>query len=143
MLTSWHIWLQETGTSFNITPKNGGSFTPSKMLLMQRERRMNMLTPEQGSKMFNADIETGKILNEWSFQKDGVDIDIKDISNDTRAAGLDDRDTFLGLGLNRCAGFSSAIAFRCNLSLLACVACRKDVPPCWSCSSSAGRPLTR
>ena len=56
-------WLQETGTSFNITPKKGGSFTPSKMLLMQRERRMNMLTPDQGSKMFNADIETGKILN--------------------------------------------------------------------------------
>lgn len=94
-------WLQETGTSFNITPKKGGSFTPSKMLLMQRERRMNMLTPEQGSKMFNADIETGKILNEWAFKKDGVDVEIKDISNDTRAAGLDDRDTFLGLGGNR------------------------------------------
>ena len=97
---TWEV-LQETGTSFNITPKKGGAFTPSKMLLMQRERRMNMLTPEQGSRMFNADIETGKILNEWSFQKDGVDVDIKDISNDTRAAGLDDRDTFLGLGGNR------------------------------------------
>ena len=114
MLTSRHYWLQETGTSFNITPKKGGSFTPSKMLLMQRERRMNMLTPEQGSKMFNADIETGKILNEWSFQKDGVDIDIKDISNDTRAAGLDDRDTFLGLGGNRCAGLSITFAFQMN-----------------------------
>lgn len=100
-LTANMFDAQETGTSFNITPKKGGSFTPSKMLLMQRERRMNMLTPEQGSQMFNADIETGKILNEWAFKKDGVDIDIKDISNDTRAAGLDDRDTFLGLGGNR------------------------------------------
>ena len=129
MLTSRHFWLQETGTSFNITPKKGGSFTPSKMLLMQRERRMNMLTPEQGSKMFNADIETGKILNEWSFQKDGVDIDIKDISNDTRAAGLDDRDTFLGLGGNRCAG-SSIYFYLSDEALLswACVACRMDKP---------------
>lgn len=60
--------------SFNVTPVKGQSFTPTKTLLMNRERRMNMLSPEHGEKLFNADIETGKVIKEWSFQKDGVDV---------------------------------------------------------------------
>ncbi len=93
--------MQETGTSFKVTPRKGGSFTPSKLMLMQRERRMNMLSPEGGTKLFNADIETGKIVNEWSFNKDGTDVGMKDIVNDTRAGQLTDEDTFLGIGQNR------------------------------------------
>jgi hypothetical protein len=62
---------------------------------------MNMLSPGEGKSLFNADIETGKIVSEWAFQKDGVDVGMKDIVNETRAAQLDDRDTFLGLGQNR------------------------------------------
>ena len=63
--------------SFNVTPPKGGAFTPNKMLLMNRERRMNMLSPLHGEKLFNADIETGKVINEWGFQKDGVDVAMK------------------------------------------------------------------
>lgn len=63
--------------SFNVTPPKGGAFTPNKMLLMNRERRMNMLSPMHGEKLFNADIETGKVINEWGFQKDGVDVAMK------------------------------------------------------------------
>ena len=58
-------------------PKGGGSFTPNKMLLMNSERRMNMLSPLRGEKLYNADIETGKILNEWSFKKDGQEVAMK------------------------------------------------------------------
>ncbi|KAK9906793.1 hypothetical protein WJX75_008166 [Coccomyxa subellipsoidea] len=96
--------VQDTGTSFKITPRKGGStFTPSKLMLMNRERRMNMLSPDTRTKLFNTDIETGKIVNEWSFKKDGTDVEIKDIVNDTRAGQLTDEDTFLGIGQNRLA----------------------------------------
>ena len=36
-----------------------------------------MMTPTKGDKIFNTDIETGKILNEWSFQKDGMDVEMR------------------------------------------------------------------
>ena len=42
------------------------------------------------------------MVNEWTFQKDGVDVEMRDISNDTKSAQLDSRDTFLGVGQNRC-----------------------------------------
>ena len=92
---------QPTQQSISLTPTRGGAFTPQKLMLAQRERRMNMLSPGDGRSLFNADIETGKVVAEWAFQKDGVDVGMKDIVNETRAAQLDDRDTFLGLGANR------------------------------------------
>ena len=42
-----------------------------------------------------------QVVNEWTFQKDGVDVEMRDISNDTKSAQLDSRDTFLGVGQNR------------------------------------------
>ena len=44
------------------------AYTPSKMLLMNSERRMNMLTPSQASKVINADLETGKVSFFWDQQ---------------------------------------------------------------------------
>lgn len=41
------------------------------------------------------------MINEWTFKKDGVDVPIMEIANDTKAAQLDQRDTFLGLDRNR------------------------------------------
>lgn len=53
--------LQSTGVSFDVTPPKGkASFTPSKLMLMNRERKMNMLSPEGGQSLFHTDIETGK-----------------------------------------------------------------------------------
>ena len=48
-----------------------------------------------------ADLETGKVVSEWGFQKDGADVEMRDVTNDTKAAQMDDRDTFLGIGQNR------------------------------------------
>lgn len=53
--------LQSTGVSFDVTPPRGkASFTPSKLMLMNNERKMNMLSPEGGRSLFHTDIETGK-----------------------------------------------------------------------------------
>ena len=53
--------LQSTGVSFDVTPPKGkASCTPSKLMLMNRERKMNMLSPEGGQSLFHTDIETGK-----------------------------------------------------------------------------------
>lgn len=68
---------------------------------------MNMLTPDRASKVLNADLETGKVVSEWGFQKDGVDVDMRDVANETKAAQLDDRNTFLGIGQNRWAHASA------------------------------------
>ena len=65
--------LQRADVSFNLTPSKRGpsglaatsspSYTPSKLLLTHAEKRMNMLTPSQGAKVANADLETGKVCD--------------------------------------------------------------------------------
>lgn len=64
----------------------GGSLTPSRALLMAAESKMAMLTPLRKSNLIHADIETGRVVSEWSFQKDGVDIPMDDIVGDTKAS---------------------------------------------------------
>jgi WD40 repeat protein len=54
------------------------------------------------SKLNQLDIETGKIVSEWKFEKDGADITMRDITNDTKGSQLDPSEsTFLGLDDNR------------------------------------------
>lgn len=80
----------------------GSTLTPSKALLMDHETRMNMLTPGSTS-LFHADIETGKVVNEFSFTKDGVEVPMRDIATDTKSAQLEAHNTFLSLDTNRLA----------------------------------------
>lgn len=68
---------------------------------MAAESKMAMLTPARRSSLLHADIETGRVVSEWSFQKDGVEVPMEDIVGDTKAAQLEHRQTFLGLGSNR------------------------------------------
>ncbi len=89
------------------------SITPSRLLLMDRERRLAALgggggdaaatsTPGTGrDRVFDADLETGTVVSTWALRKDGVDIAMDDLANETRAAQLDGRSTFLGLASNR------------------------------------------
>lgn len=56
------------------------------MLLMHGERHMNMMTPEQGSALHQVDIETGQTVAEWGFQKDGVDVAMRDLINETKGS---------------------------------------------------------
>ncbi|KAL2344819.1 hypothetical protein Fmac_006104 [Flemingia macrophylla] len=81
--------------------------TPSKALLMRAETNMMLMSPlkdgkPHASKLHQLDIETGKIVTEWKFEKDGADITMRDITNDTKGSQLDPSEsTFLGLDDNR------------------------------------------
>ena len=62
---------------------------------------MNLLTPENRNQLHHADIETGKIVSTWTFHKDGVEIPMLDICQDTKASAAEERSTFMGLDGNR------------------------------------------
>ncbi|KAJ7966628.1 protein CYPRO4 [Quillaja saponaria] len=81
--------------------------TPKKALLMKAETNMLLMSPMDGRKLHSSglhqlDIETGTIVTEWKFEKDGTDITMRDITNDSKGAQLDPSgSTFLGLDDNR------------------------------------------
>ncbi|KAK7310856.1 hypothetical protein RJT34_08618 [Clitoria ternatea] len=81
--------------------------TPKKTLLMRAETNMLLMSPMDGGKLHSTglhqlDIETGKVVTEWMFGKDGTEITMRDITNDSKGAQLDPSgSTFLGLDDNR------------------------------------------
>ncbi|KAF5951734.1 hypothetical protein HYC85_009678 [Camellia sinensis] len=81
--------------------------TPKKALLMRGETNMLLMSPLKEGKphstgLHQLDIETGKIVTQWKFEKDGTDITMRDITNDTKGSQLDPSEsTFLGLDDNR------------------------------------------
>lgn len=92
---------------FNEKDKWTEGSTPKKALLMRGETNMMLMSPFKEGKphstgLHQLDIETGKIVTEWKFEKDGTDITMKDITNDTKGSQLDPSEsTFLGLDNNR------------------------------------------
>jgi hypothetical protein len=84
-----------------------GRSTPKKALLMRGESNMMLMSPLKEGKprstgLHQLDIETGKIVTEWKFEKDGTDVTMRDITNDTKGSQLDPSEsTFLGLDDNR------------------------------------------
>ncbi|KAJ0984974.1 hypothetical protein J5N97_003330 [Dioscorea zingiberensis] len=81
--------------------------TPKKAVLMRGETNMLLMSPAttgkpQSTGVHQLDIETGKVVTEWKFEKDGTDITMRDITNDSKGAQLDPSEsTFLGLDDNR------------------------------------------
>ncbi|KAL9682019.1 hypothetical protein QQ045_013812 [Rhodiola kirilowii] len=84
-----------------------GMSTPKRALLMRGETNMLLMSPmkdgqPQPTGINQLDIETGKVVTQWKFEKDGVDITMKDITNDSKESQLDPSgSTFLGLDNNR------------------------------------------
>ncbi|XP_058089471.1 protein CYPRO4-like [Magnolia sinica] len=84
-----------------------GHLTPKKALLMRGETNMLLMSPVNVGKphstgLHQLDIETGKVVTEWKFEKDGADVSMRDITNDTKGSQLDPSEsTFLGLDDNR------------------------------------------
>ncbi|XP_034682051.1 protein CYPRO4-like [Vitis riparia] len=84
-----------------------GGATPKKGLLMKAETNMLLMSPLKDGKphatgLHQLDIETGKIVTEWKFEKDGTDITMRDVTNDAKGSQLDpSQSTFLGLDDNR------------------------------------------
>ncbi|KAL6982899.1 Protein cypro4 [Sarracenia purpurea var. burkii] len=83
------------------------SSTPKRALLMRAETNMLLMNPVTEGKphttgLHQLDIETGKVVSEWKFEKDGTDITMRDITNDNKGAQMDPSgSTFLGLDDNR------------------------------------------
>ncbi|KAJ4748030.1 hypothetical protein LUZ62_082435 [Rhynchospora pubera] len=81
--------------------------TPKKALLMRAETNMLLMSPANEGKPHTTgvnqiDIETGRVVTQWKFEKDGADITMRDITNDSKGAQLDPSEsTFLGLDDNR------------------------------------------
>ncbi|KAH0732211.1 hypothetical protein KY289_003399 [Solanum tuberosum] len=92
---------------FDEKDKWSGGSMPKKALLMRGETNMMLMSPFKEGKprstgLHQLDIETGKVVTEWKFEKDGTDITMKDITNDTKGSQLDPSEsTFLGLDDNR------------------------------------------
>lgn len=85
---------------------SGGKPTPKKALLMRGEANMMLMSQMDGKPhstgLHQLDIETGKIVTDWKFEKDGADITMKDITSDAKGSQLDPSEsTFLGLDDNR------------------------------------------
>ncbi len=80
---------------------SSSNFTPSRVLLTQGERKMNLLAVDDPNRLHHADVETGQIVSTYAFQKDSVDIPIKDITHDTKSSQMSEDSTFLGLDSNR------------------------------------------
>ncbi|MBA0712022.1 hypothetical protein Golax_011147 [Gossypium laxum] len=82
---------------------NASNLTLKKTLLMRAETNIMLMSPANKGKpnatgLKQVDIETGKIVTEWKFEKDGTDITMMDITNDTKGSQLDPSEsTFLGL----------------------------------------------
>ncbi|KAK6160720.1 hypothetical protein DH2020_004101 [Rehmannia glutinosa] len=78
-----------------------------KALLMRAETNMLLMSPMNDAKphsrgLHQLDIETGRVVSEWKFEKDGADIWMRDITNDSKGAQMDPSgSTFLGLDDNR------------------------------------------
>ncbi|KAK1309542.1 Protein CYPRO4 [Acorus calamus] len=87
-----------------------GRSTAKKALLMRAETNMLLMSPlnaegrggPRSTGVHQLDLETGKVVTEWKFGKDGADITMTDITNDSKGAQLDPSEsTFLGLDDNR------------------------------------------
>ncbi|XP_054810892.1 protein CYPRO4-like isoform X1 [Prosopis cineraria] len=85
---------------------NSDQLAASKAILMRAETDMLLMSPMKkgrphASSLHQLDLETAKIVNEWKFEKDRVDITMRDITNDTKGSQLDpSNSTFLGLADN-------------------------------------------
>lgn len=90
-----------------LSGKKASNATPRKALLMRAETNMLLMSPMNDAKphsrgLHQFDIETGRVVSEWKFGKDGADITMRDITNDNKGAQMDPSgSTFLGLDDNR------------------------------------------
>ncbi|KAJ9175322.1 hypothetical protein P3X46_013887 [Hevea brasiliensis] len=107
---NYHKGIYGKGICVKFDNRSGASSeqsTPKKAMLMRAETNMMLMSPLKGGKpnstgIQQLDIETGKIVTEWKFGKDGTEITMKDVTNDTKGSQLDPSEsTFLGLDDNR------------------------------------------
>ncbi len=60
--------------SVALADRRGAGITPMKAMLAREEANLLLLSPDAQSRVYQMDIERGKVVAEWSFCKDGVDV---------------------------------------------------------------------
>eukprot|EP01026_Neomeris_dumetosa_P074566 TRINITY_DN77678_c0_g1_i1.p1 TRINITY_DN77678_c0_g1~~TRINITY_DN77678_c0_g1_i1.p1 ORF type:complete len:581 (-),score=81.42 TRINITY_DN77678_c0_g1_i1:414-2156(-) len=76
---------------------------PKELILLEGESTMGIISQQKRTKVYQTDIETQKVVAEWGFQKDGVEVPIAKLATDSKAAQLSHETTFLGLDKSRLA----------------------------------------
>jgi hypothetical protein len=56
------------------------------------------------------DIEAEKVVAEWNFVKDGVEVPMSDIVTDSKSSQMEDCKTFLGLDKHRLCRWDTRVA---------------------------------
>ena len=79
-----------------------GPVSLRKALLMKQESQLLALAAEVSNCIIQADIETTKVVRIWTPKKSSVPLGMDTLENETPAAQLDNRDTFMCLGQDRC-----------------------------------------
>ncbi|KAH0457625.1 hypothetical protein IEQ34_012940 [Dendrobium chrysotoxum] len=79
------------GVSVKISGHGNNYSTSLKALLMRGETNMLLMSQRNSAKphasrVDQLDIETGKFVTEWKFEKDGIDITRRDITNDSMSS---------------------------------------------------------
>lgn len=108
--TTSHTPLQDTSLSFRIQPdelahakalEDDEPHLVGRMMLMDCERTMNVLSPGRPTHLRHVDLDTGAVVTEWAFKHEDHEVDIKDVCNNTAQGQLESATTFLGIGNNR------------------------------------------
>ena len=112
-----------TGSAFNfrLVPSfaaKNGAVGLTKVLLMKHETQLLALASEVSNCILQADIETTKIVRIWTPKKSSVPLGMDTMENETPAAQLDNRDTFMCLGQDRSLFFPALTALSCQLHFL-------------------------
>lgn len=50
-----------------------------------------------------------RVVSEWKFEKDGVELGMRDLASSTRGAQLEDTSTFIALGRNRYISVNTSV----------------------------------
>ena len=82
----------------NISTPKGKLFSPAKVMLHDQDSKMILLDPSNSGKLFQMDLEYGKVVDEWKV--DQYDREVKDFTHDTKYGQMTPQKTFVGMSHN-------------------------------------------
>ncbi|TIC26929.1 cytoplasm protein [Wallemia mellicola] len=85
------------GNIKDIARPNGQIFTPSQMMLHGQDRTMVMMDKSNKGALYNLDIETGKVVDEWKMNEG---VNVNNFLPDAKFAQMTPNQTFIGTSHN-------------------------------------------
>lgn len=80
----------------NIASKSGETVHADRMMLMNGDSTMVLQDSNSPNILHQLDLEKGKVVQDWSMSKNGVNSDIKVFTTNAKLSGTSHEDTFLG-----------------------------------------------